>query len=347
MTALDARADLARRLTEQGLIGWTRTDDHRAELDLTSAPVEHFASALVDWHDLWSSPDVGEDFLIAPVVARGRGHALYAPAKAGKSLFLLYLCACAATGRAVLDHPAGDPVRVLYVDLEMTTADVRERLADMGFGPDDDLSRLTYYSLPALPALDTPQGGAELVALALHHGAELVVVDTLSRVLNGEENSADTLRNFARFTGTPLKAIGCAVLRADHAGKDLDRGARGTSAKNDDVDVVWQYLPRDRGRFTLKATHRRVAWVPEVVDLEQTTEPLGYRLTTDSWPAGTADAARLLDRLEVPLDHGKQKAREAIKAAGQDAPRNETLLAALRWRRHEAERRHLALVEEL
>lgn len=346
LPADDVRADLARKLTEQGL---RAVSEVAAVVDAaaTAGPVDHLGSALVDWPDLWSSPEVAEDFLIAPVLARGRGHALYAPAKAGKSLLLLHLCAHAATGRAVLDHPAGQPVRVLYVDKEMTRSDVRERLTDMGFGPDDDLSRLVYYSLPALPPLDTPHGGAELLALALHHGAELVVIDTLSRVLVGEENSADTLRNFARFTGEPLKAAGITVIRADHAGKDLDRGSRGTSAKNDDVDVVWQYLPRDRGRFTLKATHRRVAWVPEVVDLEQTLEPLGYRLTTDAWPAGTDDAARLLDRLEVPLELGKAKARDAIKAAGETAPRNETLMAAIRWRRLEHERRHLTVVEDL
>jgi hypothetical protein len=344
VTAHDARADLARKLTEQGLAGWDSTEARRLDLAADAAPVDQFATALVDWHDLWNAPEVGEDFLIAPVVARGRGHALYAPAKAGKSLLVLYIAACAATGRAVLDQPAGDPVRVLYVDKEMTRADLRERLADMGFGPDDDLSRLAYYSLPALPALDTPQGGAELLALALHHRAELVVIDTVSRVLSGEENSNDTIQNFARYTGEGLKAAGIAALRIDHAGKDLDRGSRGGSAKNDDVDVVWQLLPRDRGRFTLKATHRRIAWVPEVVDIEQATDPLGYKLTTDSWPAGTADAARLLDRLEVPLDYGKTKARDAIKAAGEKAPRNETLLAALRFRRSDV--RHLAVVEE-
>lgn len=318
------------------------TDERLAAIGLgtppdNGAPPPHLAGALVDWLELWNAREVADDFLIAPLVARGRAHSLYATAKVGKSLLLLYVAARAATGRPVLDHPGGAPVRVLYVDLEMTPADLRERLADMGFGPDDDLSNLVYYALPMLAPLDTSQGGAELVALAQYHAVDLVVVDTLSRVLSGEENSADTLRNFARCTGTPLKAAGVAVIRADHAGKDADRGARGTSAKADDVDVVWKLTPKDRGTFTLTATHRRIAWVPEVVNLERTADPLGWRLVDGSWPPGTAEAARLLDRLEVPLGAGRTIARRIVKDAGEKVA-NDALAGALRWRRTEAER---------
>ncbi len=291
------------------------------------------ADARIDFGPaFWDNGDHAEDFLIAPFLARGRGHAIYASAKAGKSLFALYVAACAATGRPVLDHPGGAPIRVVYLDLEMTADDVRERLTEMGFGPGDDLSNLTYYALPSLAALDTPQGGAELVELATDHGADLVVIDTLSRVLAGEENSNDTARNFARFTGTPLKSAGITVVRIDHAGKDADRGQRGGSAKNDDVDVVWRFIPRDRGRFDLKATHRRMGWVPELVSLEQHADPLAYTIATDSWPAGTREAADLLDRLEVPLDAGRTKVRDALRAAGEKLS-NDALAAGIRWRR--------------
>lgn len=287
--------------------------------------------------EFWEGADDLEDYLVAPVLARGRGHALYAPAKAGKSLFGLYVAACAATGRPVLDQPAGPPLRVVYADLEMTRADVRERLVDMGYGPGDDMSALVYYALPSLAALDTPQGGAELVALALHLEADLVVIDTISRAVRGEENSNDTAQNFATHTGTPLKRAGITLLRIDHAGMDVAKGARGASAKNDDVDVVWQLLPRDRGQFTLKATHRRMNWVPEVVELRQDLEPLRYSLADSSWPAGTQAAVDTLDRLSVPIDHGKTKARQALKTAGESMG-NEVLMAALRFRRSTAAR---------
>jgi hypothetical protein len=310
---------------------WVRDILDGLPLNGTGPDPDLHAASRIDWAELWTAEDTDE-WLIEPVMARGRGHALYAPAKAGKSLLLLYIAGRAATGRAVLGRPAGEPVRIVYCDLEMTRDDVRERLGDMGFGSDDNLEALAYYSLPSLPPLDSAQGGVELVDLAVAHRADLVIVDTLGRAVVGEENRSDTLRDFARYTGLPLKAAGVACCRADHAGKDLDRGQRGTSGKVDDVDVVWRLTPRDRGRFDLVCTHRRAAWFPQTVHLDQSTDPLAYKLVEDSWPAGTRQVADLLDRLGVPLDNGKGKARAAIKAAGETAS-NEALMAALRWRR--------------
>lgn len=294
--------------------------------------LDRYASARLVWPDLWELDVEADDFLIAPIIARSRGHAGYASAKSRKSLFTLNMAACAATGRPFLDHPAGEKVRTVYIDAEMTPADVRERLGDMGFGRGDDLEPLAYYSLPLLPPLDTAEGGEHLLALAQAHRADLVVLDTMSRIVSGEENSNDTARHFHAHTGAKLKAHGIACFRLDHAGKELDRGMRGGSAKVDDVDVVWKIIPRDRGRLDLNATHRRVSWVPEWVHLEQTEAPLGFRRTDDSWPAGTKAAADLLDRLGVPVEHGKAKAREAMKTAGEQAS-NELLMAAIRYRR--------------
>lgn len=298
-----------------------------------NATVDRLAESVIHFDEhFWGADHDLEEWLVAPFLARGRGHMLYAVAKTGKSLLALYIAACAATGRPVLDQPAGPPIRVMYVDAEMTRADVRERLSDMGFGPDDDMSNLIYYSLPALSPLNSPGGGQELVDLATFHDVQLVVIDTISRLVNGEENSNDTSIGFARCCGTPMKAAGIAILRVDHAGKEAERGARGGSAKNDDVDVVWQLVPRDRGKFTLKATHRRMSWVPDHLDLDQTTEPLHYEICTDTWPAGTAAAAGLLDRLGVPPGDGKGKVRAAVQAAG-EGMRNEVILAAQRYRR--------------
>lgn len=295
------------------------------------APFTDDPSRIV-WADLWAMDPDADDWLISPFVARGRGHALYAPAKAGKSLFVLNMVARAAAGWGILDHPADTPIRTLYLDLEMADFDVRERLADMGFGPDVNLEPLAYYSLPALPTLDTAEGGQRVLDLARAHGAQLVVIDTMSRVIGGEEDSADTLRAFFRHTGSLLKAARIATVRIDHAGKDLERGMRGTSAKADDVDVVWQLLPRDGGRFDLKATHRRMGWVPESVHLDQRADPLTYTVADDSWPAGTKEAADLLDALGVPLAAGKGPAGKALREDGRKV-QNTTLLAALRWRR--------------
>src|SRR5205823_1713681 len=125
-----------------------------------------------------------------------------------------------------------EPVVAIYLDYEMTEDDVHERLADMGLGPDDDLSRLRYWLLPSLPPLDTEAGAAalfpmidaELARFPDHHG--LLVVDTMGRAVAGEENSNDTFRAWWRVAGVELKRRGMTWARTDHAGKDKTRGQR-------------------------------------------------------------------------------------------------------------------------
>src|SRR4029077_11803257 len=128
--------------------------------------------------------------------------------------------------------------------------------------------------------------------------------DTFSRAVRGEENEADTVRNWYRWTGQLLKAAGIGFLRIDHAGKDAKKGQRGTSAKNDDVDVVWEMVERGHGEYLLRATKRRVSWVEERLVLRQTRDDgmLGYRWAEQAvtYRAGTAEVAELLDELDVP-----------------------------------------------
>ena len=116
----------------------------------------------------------------------------------------------------------------------MTQPDLQERLHSLGYTqPDPTLKQhLHYYQLAPWPPLDTAAGGQRLLQEALKVKAQLVVIDTLIRTLEGDENSADTIKNFTRYTGTPLKANDIALLRIDHAGKDPTRGQRGTSAPN-------------------------------------------------------------------------------------------------------------------
>jgi hypothetical protein len=142
-----------------------------------------------------------------------------------------------ATGSPVLYRPAGDPLTVVYLDMEMTEDDPYGRAGDMGYGPDVDLSRQHYILLPSLPPLDTPEGGAALMEYVLEVGAQVVIVDTLARSVAGPESDADTLRAFFVIRGCrskPPRSRG----RGPTNGKDASKGARGTSAKNDDVGIV-------------------------------------------------------------------------------------------------------------
>jgi hypothetical protein len=297
--------------------------------------LESFGLAAIDWPMFWANEAPAEQWLIRPLVAVGRSTALYASAKLGKSLLALDCCAALATGRSVLGGPVANPVSVIYIDMEMTAADLRERLVDLGYGPDDDLSLLAYYQLPALPPLDTDLGGELVTAMALRHAAQVVVVDTMARAVKGKENESDTYRDFYRCTGARLKAAGVALWRLDHAGKDANAGQRGSSGKADDVDVVFKLKPRDARSVELERTHTRIPWVPAQVVVSREDEPwLRHVVATDSSvPAGTLDASIALDDLDVPLDATSEMAMEALRKAGKGR-RRAVVQAALRHRRN-------------
>jgi hypothetical protein len=174
------------------------------------------------------------------------------------------------------------------------------------------------------------------VRLAELTDAVTVAVDTFGRAVAGDENDADTVRRYYANTGIRLKAAGRAAVRFDHAGKDLERGQRGSSGKNDDVDVVWQ-LTKAEGGLTAKRTHTRVRWVPESVAFTQEEEPLRHVIAPESWKMGTKECAEALDRLGVPIDASKRAARRALVEASYKV-RNDVLLDALKWRRDDLKR---------
>lgn len=331
------RADYRERTIERALKGVSGGyEPRRNGPTATETPAEAkgppiASAALIDWGIFWNKDRRAEDWLCEPILPRGRAVATYSPAKTGKSLVALGVAARLATGQRAFDQPAGEPVHVVYLDLEMTEDDLAERLEDMGYGPDSDLSHLHYYLLPTLPALDTPEGGEALLAIALFHKAALIIIDTTSRVLGGKENDSDTLRAYHLFTGLRLKAAGFTVWRLDHAGKDLARGQRGTSAKADDVDLVWELTAREDG-LRLRATHRRQSWIPETVDFVLLDDPLRHERAAESWPAGTKEMAATLDACGAPISASSREATSVLKQAGKQARRT-VLLAALRYRK--------------
>ena len=305
---------------------------HRNQAATLQAPPRSTLE-VVDWPRFWSRDRAGA-FLVEPLVPRGRQVGLYGPAKVGKSELAQYLAAGIAAGTD-LNGDATEPGVVLYLDFEMTEDDLDERLRDFGYGPDSDLSRLVYAQHPTLPPLDTQAGGLALATEIDGVGADLVVIDTLSKVVEGEENAADTYRRFAQHTGSLLRQRQCSLLRIDHSGKDLTKGARGSSAKADDLDAVFRMSRGDAGTVRLDLTHQRIGWI-EPVNLTRTEDATGihYRVTqSQTWPEGTTTTAAFLDQLDAPTTIGGNQAERLLRENGRPT-RRKVALAAARYRQN-------------
>lgn len=232
-----------------------------AEADFEALPDAKHDSILarfprVSLADLLDPDQPPREYVVEPMILAGVSVAFVAPAGHKKSLIALGLAVAVASGAPDF---AGMPIpkarRVLYVDMENTADDLRDRLLSFGLSPADRLDRLALLSLPALSPLDTKAGGDELTAIVDAYGLErgdLVLLDSYQRVTEGEEYGSDTTRNYYRHTGLRLKERGLTVIRTDNTGKDTSRGARGSSGKRDDVDV--EYLIESHGDLVQVST---------------------------------------------------------------------------------------------
>jgi hypothetical protein len=242
---------------------------------------------------------------------------------------MLDIAASLATGRGVLDRPAGPPVSVVYLDMEVTEDELAERLTDMGYDTtnDKDLQKnLNYYLLQDFKPFNKPSGGRQLLSVVERDKAEVVVIDTLARVVDGDENEADTFRDFDTNTGKPLKAAGVTVVRLDHMGKDKGKGPRGSSAKRDDVDVSWimSVAKRDPSSITFTLDKGRQGWISKRFDVDRILKPcLRHELKQIKLTEKAARLVMKLDELEVSTNIGRPAvkkilAKEGIQASSGD-----------------------------
>jgi len=289
----------------------------------------------IDWAAFWERDRTTSEWLLEPLLARGRSHAIYAKTKQAKSLFTL---------ASLVDlHGRVEDVTICYLDYEMAEEDVYERLVDMGC-EGRNLKRLKYWLLPNLPPLDTEAGALNLnhaINRALAETDEtnhpVVVIDTISRALSGDENDAATYSDYHSHTGLMLRRMGATVVRIDHAGKDVNRGQRGTSAKNADVDVVWRLELADDGQLvTLRRDQARMGWIPERQAFAIDEAPLRFRALAHPFSRAAKDVALLLDKLNVAPDASVNDALRALREAGEG--RRKTLVSeAVTYRRKDAE----------
>jgi hypothetical protein len=308
------------------------------QVEPTVITPDEMLDMLVDWKTFWTQDHIVEDWIAKPLIARARQTALFAGAKTGKSWLTLNVVAALATSKPILGHPPVAQVHVLYLDYEMVEADLYERLEQFGYTEEDDLSHLHYALIPSLPPLNTAEGASAIMRLCELTKAEVVVIDTTGRAIEGEENSADSYREFARTTGLALKRAGIACVRTDHAGKDGGKkhGQRGSSAKNDDVDIVYRLDKTDDGLMLVR-THTRISWVPDKVDLivediDDITTIRQRTRATKGWTVQEIDLAKHLDTLGIPKNAGVNEAQRIAKELGAKLGRKSVLSRAIQCR---------------
>lgn len=316
----------------------------------------HLVASLLNWDEFFLTDFGAIQLLPGKLMGPGQQITLVGDGKAGKSLFAQEWMWRMATGQPFLGDEPQDPLRILYLDAENGQEQVQERLLSFGAGP-RNMGELRYASFPPIRPLDTAGGGADLHALVKATGAELVVIDTVSRFISGPENDADTWLNLYRHTLLGLKRDRIGSIRLDHFGKDKDRGGRGSSAKTQDVDHVWELAAQGGGCLTLKRTHTRTGIGPDNFSLLRQARRDGDNwalggtrhvvMTYENEPGADTGMAAIpgtvehivaaLDRAGVPNDAGNRQVRGKL-ADLQISARNEKIADAVKIRKARTEK---------
>ena len=345
---------------------WTLQVRAEARRRLDVAAVEAVRAAAgalepLEWRELMARDHSLVAWLPGKLAERGQQVAVVGEGKCGKSLFMLELAWRAAAGKDFLTYTGCGPLRVVYADRENAQRDVAQRLAALGAHP-DELAGLAYYSFPVLPYLD--ESGAELLALVERHNADIVVLDTVSRFVMGGENDSDTWLSLYRNVHAHLKARGCAGFRLDHFGKDTERGSRGSSAKSQDIDHVWEMAvlsetvdgPRSMAKVRFSRTHTRSGVGDPVFDVDRvgvkddrgelwlpgrTAHTLAVELARVWSGEGVREIAERLDAAGVPRYWGRDRIRaEGLKLGVRQSNEMWSHVARYRKEQHAGQLRH-------
>jgi hypothetical protein len=293
----------------------------------------------IDWETAYLRDYSEVDWLVGKLGERGQQVAIPGAGKVGKSLLILDAVQRAVRGLPFLDAPALDPITVLYLDRENSERDIITRCKALGAPAHELAGRLHYVPFPRFGSqLDAEVGAHELLTIVEHLKPDLTVIDTTSRYIQGKENDSDTWLQLYRRVHAPLKADGRACWRLDHFGKDLDRGARGSSAKDQDVDHVWELtghgetVDKTGGvetvttRLRLTRTHTRSGIGPGRHDITRTGRKSG-----DLWLPGRT-SHQLTDSATVETDDQLRDSYvDQLLAAGLDQPLGRDRLRA--WAR--------------
>lgn len=220
--------------------------------------------------------------LLAPWLPQQGLVMLHAARGVGKTFFSLGIALSIAAGRDFLGWKA-QKSRVLYIDGEMSAADMQERMKRLISGmnlpqiSDENFRLLTPDLMPSEIANLNFGDPYHLAALSPHLAqSDLIFVDNLSCLYPfGDENEAQSWLPMQDWLLTQ-KRSGRSVLLIHHSGKN--GGQRGTSKREDIVDTVVS-LKAGRPSFGIRSPTVQVTFEKSRGFSPEDAQPLLVTLT--------------------------------------------------------------------
>jgi hypothetical protein len=212
-------------------LGWAPSDDLAPGPQLVPPPL-----TLEDWlaREL-PSPD----FVLGDILSTTTRGILFAPTGLGKTLFCTAAAFAMAAGTGFLGWKGHRPVRVLYIDGEMSQILFRDRMRDeaqrSGLKP-EGFHGLSHDDIVNFQPLNTPVGQQQIEWEIERSGAEFVFFDNIMSLMPGEMKDEGPWRlALPWIKSLTRRHIG--QLWLHHTGHDTSHGY-GTKTREWQMDLV-------------------------------------------------------------------------------------------------------------
>ncbi|MDN3520018.1 AAA family ATPase [Halomonas ramblicola] len=277
------------------------------------------------------------EWLIKGILERGAFGAVIGPPGSGKSLAVIDIAVCVATGMPCFGREVAKGL-VIYICGEGHAGVVR-RCSAKSIHSGVSLAFAPLFISRTSTQLDR----ADAAAMARAHISEiveqtgqdpvLIIVDTLARNFEGDENSAADMGAFVRNLDAIGQEWGATVLVVHHTGKDARQGARGSTALRGALDAEYSIFKDVGGNVVLRSEKMKDAAPPQPMSFEMESVELPLRdedgnpvfgvvlAELGGYQPKAADAIRLGKNEQVALDALAQlfqEHRERLEQGGGD-----------------------------
>ncbi|UVT20116.1 MAG: AAA family ATPase [Nitrospira sp.] len=239
------------------------------------------ADLLVSFESIMEQPLPPIDWLVEPLIPRQSRIVVFGEYGSMKSWTLLDLSLHLAAGRAWLDtFEISEPRSVLYIDEEMPGHELRRRVKRMGEGMGLKGVSIPFHAVSHLGVRFTEEKveGVLRDLRLVGFDPEIIVVETMRRVLVGSENEAT---HVARFwdSASPILSAGKTLIISHHMKKPnaqnpdaVKHRASGSTDILAGADLAYAITRSQDDVLTIRCEKNRVA--PEI-------EPFKVQLVTE------------------------------------------------------------------
>jgi hypothetical protein len=211
-------------------------------------------------------PRLGDGYIIKGLLGSTAMALVFGESGCGKTFFVLHLALCVAAGAKFFGHrvrrcgvvyvaaEAGRSIENRVVAARLTTS-LPEKMPFAAITSPVDL---------CTEAADTDKLIAAIRGADLDVSVELIIVDTLSRVMaGGNENQPDDMGALVSNLDRLREETGAAVVLVHHSGKDTSRGARGHSLLRAAIDTEVEITRDDVAKLCTAAVPKQREYATE------------------------------------------------------------------------------------